>query len=301
MASAPAQPGHDSGPAVRDAPASPLPLRVAGAVVAAYDWQPDLPVTLSPRPYLHPVRTLGGTPVTAVRPVDHPHHLGVSVAVSDVAGTNYWGGRTFVPGAGSTWLDNHGSQRHLDFPDRDGGGFTETLEWAPTGRPVALTERRTVRATAFGPADAPTGWALDFAFTLTNRTGAALSIHSSATKGRPGAGYGGFFWRAPHTGTDWRVFTGAAEGEHAVHGSATPWLALGARDPDAGPWTLVLVQRGTPDPWFVRIAEYPGVGPALAWSAPLTVVDTLSRRVVTLIADGEAAPDTVRRWVRELG
>nr|BFE82466.1 hypothetical protein GCM10020093_050670 [Planobispora longispora] len=51
-------------------------------------------------------------------------------------------------------------------------------------------------------------------------------------------------------------------------------------------WSLVFVQAGAVDPWFVRVAEYPGVGPALAWDRPLAVADTLRRRVVTVVADG---------------
>src|SRR5690348_15396559 len=66
----------------------PLVLRVDGVPVAEYVWRPDLPRTLSPRPYLHPVRTLAGTSVTELQPADHPHHLGVSVAVSDLGGAN---------------------------------------------------------------------------------------------------------------------------------------------------------------------------------------------------------------------
>ncbi len=262
--------------------------------MAAYVWQPDLPVTLSPRPYLHPVRTLAGATVTQAQPVDHPHHLGVSVAVSDLGGTNFWGGRTFVTGTGSTWLDNHGSQLHAGFSRLDDTGFTEELHWQPTGAPTVATEQRTVEARRLDP----TAWALDLTFTLTNQTDAPLQIHSSATKGRPGAGYGGYFWRAPHTATDWQIFTADADGEAAVHGSAAPWLALSGSGPE--PWTLVFVQVGVVDPWFVRVAEYPGVGPALAWSEPLTLTDSLTRRVVTVVADGRADRDTIGAWVRQI-
>jgi hypothetical protein len=55
-------------------------------VVAGYAWRPDVPVALAARPYLHPVRTLAGVPVTELTPVSHPHHLGVSVAVAEIGG-----------------------------------------------------------------------------------------------------------------------------------------------------------------------------------------------------------------------
>ncbi|MFG1698531.1 DUF6807 family protein [Nonomuraea sp. NPDC049309] len=264
-----------------DAPWTRVSLLVSGTEVAAYDFRPDLPATDSPRPYLHGVRTLGGVEVTQVRPDDHVHHLGAGVAISDLGGANFWGGRTYVKDQGPTWLDNHGTQRHLAFTRLDDDGFTELLEWIGPGGPL-VREERTVTARPLGEA-----WALDFAFTLTNLTGEPLKIESSATKGRAGAGYGGFFWRAP--GTSARRVTLPGD-EQAVHGSREPWIAMSGTTPEGRDWTLVFVQADG-DPWFVRVAEYPGVGQALAWDTPLTFEHTLSRRVVTVVADGRLTAD----------
>jgi hypothetical protein len=44
--------------------AQTLPLILGGLTVAEYVWRPHVPNTLSPRPFLHPVRTLAGTAVT---------------------------------------------------------------------------------------------------------------------------------------------------------------------------------------------------------------------------------------------
>jgi predicted dehydrogenase len=266
-----------------DAPWSRVNLLVGGAEVAAYEIRPDLPATDSPRPYLHRVRTLGGVEVTEVRPEDHVHHLGAGVAISDLGGVNFWGGRTYVKDQGPTWLDDHGTQRHRAFTRLADDGFTEELEWAgPDGRVVAR-EERVVAARPLGDG----AWALDFAFTLTNLTGAPVEVNSSATKGRAGAGYGGFFWRAPGTSTDRATLPG---GEEAVHGSRDRWVALSGTDPDGRDWTLVFVQDDG-DAWFVRNTEYPGVGQALAWDRPLVVDEQLSRRVVTIVADGRLTTD----------
>ncbi|WP_206061552.1 DUF6807 family protein [Nonomuraea basaltis] len=260
-----------------DAPWARVELCVAGQDVAAYEWQPDLPVTDSPRPYLHRVRTLGGVEVTQVRPEDHVHHLGAGVAISDLGGANFWGGRTYVKDQGPTWLGDHGTQRHRAFSRLDDDGFVEELEWAGPGGRLLAREERTVVARPFGEA-----WALDFTFTLTNLTGAPVEINSSATKGRAGAGYGGFFWRAPGTSVSRATLPGD---EQAVHGSRGPWVAMSGTDPDGRDWTLVFVQDAG-DAWFVRVEEYPGVGQALAWDRPLLVEDTLTRRIVTIVADG---------------
>jgi predicted dehydrogenase len=259
-----------------DVPWTRVELLVSGKEVASYEPRPDLPATDSPRPYLHRVRTLGGVEVTEVRPEDHVHHLGVGVAISDLGGANFWGGRTYVKDQGPTWLNDHGTQRHVAFTHLDDDGFTEHLEWIGPGGLIAR-EERTVTARPLGE-----HWALDFTFTLTNLTGAPLEINSSATKGRAGAGYGGFFWRAPGTSTARITLPGD---EEAVHGSTGPWVAMSGTTPEGRDWTLVFAQADG-DPWFVRVAEYPGVGQALAWDTPLVVQDTLTRRVVTAVIDG---------------
>ncbi|HEV2784592.1 MAG TPA: DUF6807 family protein [Actinophytocola sp.] len=272
------------------------PIELAARQVAAYRWRPELPATVAPRPHLHSVRTLGGVEVTEVGPEDHVHHLGVGVAIADVGGTNFWGGRTYVPGRGPTWRRDHGSQRHLRFARRDGDGLVEHLEWLDrTGTPI-MAEQRTVRAR---PAGRPDCWELDLEFALSNLVGVPLAIRSSATKGRLGAGYGGFFWRAPGSATRRRVFTADTEGEADINGSPAPWVAMSGTAPDGRDWTLVFVQIGSTDPWFVRVKEYPGVGPALAWRRPLVLADSLTRRVITIVADGRLDRDTAAALATE--
>jgi hypothetical protein len=271
-----------------------LLLRCAGRPVGRYLFRPDLAARLSPRPYLHPLTTLGGLRVTEEMPGDHLHHLGAGVAVPDVAGRNFWGGRTYVRGQGSTELDNHGVQRHTGWKLRDPDGFVEELAWT-AGTGELLREHRTVAATPLG-ADA---WALDFTFSLTNTTPEALAIGSPATNGRPGAGYGGFFWRAPKEAGSPAVFTADADGEDAVHGRRADWLALAGDG-----WTLVFAganEETRRDPWFVRTEEYPGVGSSLAWEEPVEVAagQTLVRRILTVVADGRLGRDAAAALVRK--
>ncbi|MEU2440631.1 PmoA family protein [Streptomyces rubradiris] len=271
-----------------------LVLWAAGRPVGRYVTRPGLPARLAPRPYLHPVTTLAGTPVTEVSPADHAHHLGVGVAVPDVEGHNFWGGRTFVRDQGPTELDNHGVQRHTGFQLCDPDGFVEELRWAAAGTEL-LRERRTVAATGLTEA----AWALDFTFSLTNVTPGPLSLGSPATNGRPGAAYGGFFWRARKESRPPEVFTADRAGEAEAHGTRADWLALAG----AG-WTLAFAgatEDTRRDPWFVRAAEYPGVGSSLAHTERLTVApgETVVRRIVTVVADGRPARDEVAALVRK--
>ncbi|MEU1088783.1 PmoA family protein [Streptomyces sp. NPDC005576] len=269
-----------------------LHLSCAGRPVGRYGYRPD---DQAGRPHLHPVTTLAGTPVTEERPADHPHHLGVSVAVPDVAGYNFWGGRTFVRDQGPTALDNHGVQRHLGWKLRDPDGFVEELGWVADGTEL-LREHRTVAVVPL----TDTAWALDFSFSLTNRSATALSIGSPATNGRPGAGYGGFFWRAPKQDRAPEVFSATDDGEEAVHGVRADWLALAGDG-----WTLVFAGatgETRRDPWFVRTTEYPGVGSSLAAEDRLPVEPggTVVRRVVTVVADGRLGRDEAAALVRKV-
>ena len=269
-------------------------LRVAGRPVGRYITRPELPARLSPRPYLHPVTTLAGTAVTELSPADHTHHLGVGVAVPDVEGHNFWGGRTYVRDQGPTELGNHGAQRHTSFQLRDPDGFVEELRWVASGGEL-LRERRTVAATEL----TYTAWALDFTFSLTNVTDGPLSIGSPATNGRPGAAYGGFFWRARKEHDTPHVFTAEREGEPQVHGTRADWLALAGTT-----WTLVFAGATAAtrrDPWFVRTAEYPGVGSSLAHTErlPIPPAETVVRRIVTVVADGRLSRTEAAALVRK--
>jgi hypothetical protein len=270
-------------------------LRLADQVVAEYTWRPDLPVALSPRPYLHPVRTLGGACVTELMPASHRHHLGVSIAVAEVDSANFWGSRTFIPGHGPAWLDNQGTQAHARWLRRAPDRLSHTLRWTSIDGGLLLTERRDLSCRLVGP-DA---WALDFGFTLTNATDAELPIRSPAVHGRPGAGYGGFFWRAPAT-DGVRVDSGAGTGTTAVHGRTARWLSV-----STGDWTLIFAgatDTTRQDRWFVRTRDYLGIGSALAWDTPLTLASggTLSRRIVTVIADGPVTADRAAAYAADV-
>ncbi|CAL9354542.1 hypothetical protein SUDANB121_00545 [Nocardiopsis dassonvillei] len=259
-------------------------VEIDGTAVAVWNDGADVEPRLSPRPYLHPVRTPAGTVVTEVVPEDHRHHLGVGVAVPDVSGASFWGGRTFTPDRGSVLLDNHGRQSSGGLRPRPGGGLVEEVSWTGPDGSELLREERGWRARRL---DGRT-WVLDLECVLRNTSGRDLSVGSPATNGRPGAGYGGLFWRAPIGPGAPRVLgPGGAEGEEALHGSRAAWLAL-AGDTGA-PWTLLFHQPGGhTDPWFVRAKEYPGVGPALAWDTRLAIPEggAVVRRLRTAVADG---------------
>ncbi|VXC62467.1 Oxidoreductase [Arthrobacter sp. 9V] len=288
-------------------------LDINGITVATLQNGSRIRPASSPRPYLHPVRTLAGTVVTDHIPEDHVWHLGVGVALQDVDGINFWGGRTYTRDAGAyVWRKDHGrivteSAEHHD------GHRREQLSWlGPDGTPV-LREQREWRWSAVGPS----GWKLTLDFTLASATGRPVLLASPGSNGRPQGGYGGFFWRLPKVG-DATIWTPEARGEDAVHGTVAPWLAWSgtfdagttgpasvAGDPGLGhPATLVfLASPQAPDPWFVRHSGYPGVGLSLAWDAPVTTEPgrPVHRTVTVLVMDGFLATQDIEQLITTLG
>ncbi|MFC8599982.1 DUF6807 family protein [Isoptericola sp. NPDC057191] len=246
-----------------------------------------LPAIHSPRPYLHPVHSLAGVPLTESEPVDHRHHYGVSVAVPDVNGTSFWGGRTFVADVGPTLLPNHGRQRttRAEVDPLAPHVLLDTVRWDDERGEPLLDEQRRLGARLLGD----DGWALEWRSTLHASHG-PLEIRSPATNGRPGAGYGGVFWRAPIAGST-VVLSAAGEGEEHAHGSTSPWVAFVQRhhDPYAEDrsTTLLIAQTSPPRHWFLRAADYPGAGPALAWDTPLRVPagGTVETGIVAALVD----------------
>lgn len=288
-------------------------LHVNGVPVATLQDGTRIRPTSSPRPYLHPVRTLAGTVVTDHVPEDHVWHLGAGVALQDVDGINFWGGRTYTRDAGAyVWRKDHG-RIVTESAEHSEGHRREQLSWiGPDGTPV-LREQREWRWSAVGHST----WKLTLDFTLDSATGRPVLLGSPGSNGRPQGGYGGFFWRLPKIG-DATIWTPDARGEDAVHGTVAPWLAWSGTF-DAGtatatpvtgvpglgrPATLVfLASPQAPDPWFVRHSGYPGVGLSLAWDTPVTAEPgkPVHRTVTVLITDGFLATQDIEQLITTLG
>jgi hypothetical protein len=263
-----------------------LELLVDGAPFATYLAGGDTALTSAPRPFLHPVRTPGGIVVTDAHPEDHDWHLGACVAVQDVGGTNLWGGRTYVAGSGYEWRDDHGRIEHDAWTERGEDRAVERLVWRDRSGGPLLHERRELSWSAV----ADGVWRLGIAFSLEPAGGDPVALGSPGSAGRKGAGYGGFFWRLPPS-TDVDVRMPGAAGERECHGRTGPWLAWSAAAA-GGDYTLVFT-ADAPDPWFVRVKGYPGVGAALAWDAP--VAAPLARSYTVYVADGRLSTDSVNR------
>ncbi|MEH3090037.1 MAG: PmoA family protein [Microbacterium arborescens] len=270
----------------------------------------------SPRPYLHPVRTPGGVVVTDHHPVDHDWHLGVSVTLQDVDGVNFWGGRTYTPGEDYIWRGDHG-RIDVERVEHLADGVELDLRWIGPDGALVLREHREMRVSYRDDRAA----VMTLTFSLSPVGDRTVLLGGPGSNGRVGGGYGGLAWRLPAC-TEVDVRTPHARGEEAVHGSVAPWLAWSARfvagagagagaGGDAAPGatgagtdagggaapdtiaeaTVALApadEVSAADPWFVRVAGYPGIGAALAWDRAVaaSAAAPVRRSYRLLVADG---------------
>lgn len=272
-----------------DALASAAVLTVGDRELARYETGAAMPVVHSPRPYLHPLRTLAGWEMSDAGRGGHRHWYGLSLALPEVNGTSFWGGRTWVPELGPTMLANHGTQRLLS---RAVGGepatLFETLEWADETGGVLLHERRTLVAGV----DADAGrWTLRWHSELA--APAEITITSPACNGRQDAGYGGVFLRLSTSAlTD--CLSPAGTGVGSIHGTSTDWAAFVNRTASR-PTTLIAVRDpGDPSPWFCRNGAETGIGPAIAWSEPRTLAAGESLTLACTFVLADAILDTAQ-------
>ncbi|MDW5325110.1 PmoA family protein [Plantactinospora sp. KLBMP9567] len=262
-----------------------------GVDIATYVYDPPTPAFESPKPYLHPLRTLDGALVSAYRPNDHRWHKGLQMTISHLSGQNFWGGNSYVHGEGYQVRDNVGRMRHdaFDLVDASPTELTlrESLTWITSTDEDWVAERRELRIHGVDPGRGT--WMLDFRTELRNIRGAELRVGSPTTHGRPNAGYTGFFWRGPRGWTGGEIITADGGGGPETMGRQSPWLAYTAEHDEVDGGGTVLVFAGTssaavPLKWFVRNTPFPAVNPSPAFDEEVVLAPDetlrLTHRVV---------------------
>ncbi|MET8158354.1 PmoA family protein [Sphaerisporangium sp. NPDC005289] len=264
---------------VRDAGKS-LIVTAGDVRIAHYVYHPDAPGAEAPKPYLHPIRSLTGAPMSVHRPWDHRWHKGLQMTWAHLSGQNFWGGPSFSAETGYQWQDNLGHIDHVDFTEVSGDGrrvtVEETLHWVTAAGERWIAERR---RQVFHGVDAARGiWALDFTTRLRNVRGAALEFGSPTTHGRPAAGYAGFFWRGPRSWTQGTIIGAGGRGGEEMMGAEAAWLALAGRhdEIDGGGTVLAVAGRSSapvPIKWFVRREPFAVISPSPAFDEEFTLAD----------------------------
>jgi hypothetical protein len=266
--------------------------------ILRYLYRPDDVPLDSPHPYLHPLRTLAGKLVTAAAPHDHPWHKGLSWAIADVEGENFWGGPSYRAGAGYLWDADNGSMltTRIAIEQSDKRIVVhQQLDWLNHAKAPLISESRELVIALAEDEDA---WLLGFVTRMRNTAGIELRLSSPAVAGRAGAGYGGLFWRGSGSFLNGSVLMEGAIGAEELQGARSPWAAyLGGA---AGHTSTVLMTDGDecgPTPWFVRTGEYPGLcaAPFFRHAHRLAASETLCRSYAVAIADGSSDTARARR------
>jgi len=214
-----------------------------------------------PKPYFHPLKTLGGSTVTLCRPNDHPWHKGVGMTLTRVGEANFWGGVTYRKGQGYIWLDNHGRQRHVRRGEQaqadHAARWAHDIAWESANGEVLLEEQRHLHIRV-EPSDSC--WTLDLEMRIRNVTSRPLSLGTyESDEELQGSFYTGLFWRIPREFLDHialrdfrakgTVFAdGVAPNDEALHGKPARWIALnGSIDTLVQPVTVALIDRSSPE------------------------------------------------------
>jgi len=278
----------------------------AGAVpIATYVYRPDAPAAEAPKPYFHPLLTLGGGPVTNFRPWDHRWHKGLQFTWSHLSGQNFWGGPTFEPdrpGNGYVWRDNLGRIEHESFDKVAVDGVVERLAWITSTGERWLDEQRSI-----GFDVRPEGWAIDFATSLTNVSARSLDFGSPTTHGRPDAGYTGLFWRGPRAWTDGAIWGADGTDGEPMMGRSADWIAYAGLHDGLDGGATVLIFAGTssapvPIKWFARSSQFAALAASPSYDEEFTLepgeVFELRHRVVVLdgACDRAAAERAAGDW-----
>lgn len=286
-------------------PGDAVELAYNGRPLFRYVYAPDTAPHESPKPYLHPLRTLAGHLVTDFRPHDHPWHTGLCMTLVSVSGENFWGGPTYVHGSGYVQRENNGRQAHDAWLrlacEANGDGeravLAECLQWVSQAGETLLLEEREI---AVPEVNAAAGYyRLDFTTRLTNATGRTLHFGSPTTEGRPLAGYGSLFWRGPQAFLHGEVLAAGGAGGPEMMGQRSPWLAyIGRHDGNDGNdgndarSTLVFLDHPAnpryPTQWYVRTDPFAAVSFAFVFDTeyPLPPGEDVTLRYRVVIADG---------------
>jgi hypothetical protein len=271
-----------------------IAVRHGDTTLMAYRYRPTEPQYESPRPYIHPVSTLGGRLVSVFRPHDHVWHKGIALSLPNVGPDNFWGGATYRRADGYVDLDNNGSMDHQRVTeisvDETTANFAHELVWHTQAGGRLITEQRALSVALAEDDDA---WTLRFDTTLTNVSDSAIEIGSPTTEGRENAGYGGLFWRGPRSFTGGTIIgSDGTEGEE-VRGTRGPWAGFSGKHDDIdGESTVVMVDAHDnpqhPPQWFARSEPFACLNPAPFFSEVFTLPTdaTVSFSYAVVIADG---------------
>lgn len=277
-------------------PGHALSLVQGEVTLLSYRFGPN-----TPKPYMHPLRTPGGTILTSFQPSDHVWHRGLWFAWKYIDGINYWeeemGSEGALVSKGRT-LPN-GAER-VTFAEDGSATLRHPLAYVgPDGRKV-LQEDRTI---VIHP---PEGRDMIIDFVHDFRVGDAPATLSATpdTAETPWGGYSGLGLRAARSLTDCRVVNNSGQTGGATNGAQALWVDLSGTA-DGGPLAdrtagLALIDHPDnpryPSPSYVYYDSqaFGYISPSLLRHEPMTLDAGRALRLAYRAVAHDGAPDASR-------
>ncbi len=245
------------------------------------------------KPYIHPLATVDGDVITALRPEDHLWHRGLWFAWKYIDGVNYWEEEKAT-------LLSKGRSRVTSFNCATRDDFSATCEitiaYHPEGQEPVMTEVRTL---VFGAPAANGSYAIDWSSVFTVG-GKAITLErtkpSKNKQGRWSGGYAGLGIRLPvayRTGWSCLDSEGRAT-DQAITAAGSRWADISGKLSSGATGGVTIMDHPSnprhPVPFYANLG-HPFLQAALLFNEPLTLEPkaTLKLRYRVLVHRG--SPD----------
>ena len=248
----------------------------------------------APKPFIHPLHTAAGHPMTVWQPRDHFWHRGLWFTIKFVNGLNFW-----------EESDPFGSQVCVRPPSISigAGGEVEILsvsEWRHPGEAdPPLRERRVVTV------HPPNGsaYAIDFETILT----ASIDVKLNRTPYTTWGGYGGLALRGHRGWQETRILLADGTVTDRPTGQAARWAQMaGVLDggPDLAAGIALLGHPSNPrhpSPWYGSTGYDPFLNAAFLFHEPMPLAagEPLALRYRVLVHDGERTSEEIEQSYAE--
>lgn len=188
------------------------------------------------KPYFHPLSTMDGSVLTAMRPEDHPWHRAVWFSWKFINGLNYWEeDRETGKSEGITELKSVASKLNKDFTAE----FKIELAYHPPMGVDLLNEERTIR---MSPPAEDGSYFMDWESTFTALANEVVLDRTplpDEPNGVTWGGYAGFSARLNLQLWDVKTISDSGETEN-LHGKASKWISFQAKNLKGEPVSLTI-------------------------------------------------------------
>lgn len=253
------------------------------------------------KPYLHPLRTVGGANLTWLRPSDHIWHRALWFSWKTINGVNYWeeNPKTGLS-PGRTRITRATFETGKDWQAR----AVVELSYHPEGKPIVMTERRTL---TMKPPDARGDYWIDVHHAFQAGDVDVIFDRTDPTKQNWG-GYAGMSLRADPGIHQWKFLDSEERRDLEISSKRAKWVDLSGvfGKPEGKPAGITIIDHPGnprhPSPWYIVIRDAKD-GPfiyfnaAILYHEPLTLKakQKLELNYRVLVHDGPADVERIKQ------